>query len=785
MSQISLRHLLKHTRSAPLVRVLGIYLLAAWAVLEAIDLLIARFGLPGWFFPLAVGLLAVGLPIMFITALIQFRSQATVAAAADEPPPAGEGAADEPAAGFRRLFTWRLAILGGVLAFLALGSVGATLVWLRIRGRELRPDAVAVMPFHVVGSDVELWREGLVDLLATALDATGQFHSSDPRAVLNRWHRLARDPGELPEPEVAAELAASLGASHVILGSLIRTGSGTVRLAADIYSVRWRRKEASAAVEGPEDRITSLVDRLTIDLLRSVWEGNDIPEVQMSALTTASIPALRAYLEGEQAFRHSQFPDAQEALNRAIAHDSTFAVAHFRLAHAYGWTFGLGSDDLPRHLTAAERHSRGLPARDSLLIRGWKLADVDGSLDAIPLFTQVTARYPDDVEAWHGLGDALFHMGAQAGQLLTAAVEPLERALELDSSYAPALIHLIEIAYLTGDSVGGRALTERYLALDSTSQYALAFNLLTPLHFGPPADSARADAALDTASVALVYWTLGRMRGAGSPLPLYQRVALEAADPRFSDLDRHMGLWFLGLRHLRHGQVAIAVDLLQSSMALAAGAMDEQALIILANARQLGIAVDSTSEAIVNRLAERYGSRVPGLAVEAARQGRDAEAAATVAALEAQADSLLAAGDSATARSVRGRAWTLRGRIAAVHDSVDAAIAYLRRGLDMINANWGVARDIDRYWLAQLIEGRSGEDEAIRIYGSLYWNPLTEAMGYYHRAQLHERRGEPEEAARYYARFLDLWGDADAHLQPRVESARRALQRLRGARIAG
>jgi len=93
-------------------------------------------------------------------------------------------------------------------------------------------------------------------------------------------------------------------------------------------------------------------------------------------------------------------------------------------------------------------------------------------------------------------------------------------------------------------------------------------------------------------------------------------------------------------------------------------------------------------------------------------------------------------------------------------------------------------RDQERYWLACLLQENGGEDEALAIFGSLYWHPWIEPRGLGHRAQLHERRGEFDQAARYYARFLELWDTADPHLQPRVEAARLSLQRLRGERIA-
>jgi serine/threonine-protein kinase len=529
--------------------------------------------------------------------------------------------------------------------------------------------------------------------------------------------------------------------------------------------------------------MTALVDRLTLDLLRSVWQGDSIPDFRVSAMTTSSIPALRAYLEGEQAFRRLQFPEAQEAYTRAIDEDSTFAIAYYRLAQTYGWFMGLGASEIPQHLAAAERYSRGLPRRDSLLIRGWKLADVDGDMDAIPLFEDLAARYADDVEAWHGLGDALFHMGGQANRPLTAAIAPLERTLSIDSTYAPSFIHLIEISYLLGDSLRGRDWTKRYLALDSSSVYAQSFRLLTPLQFGPPDDSARAAAALDTVSADLLHWMTARLRGSGYNLPLFERVTLELADARFGNDDRAMGFYHLAEAHLRYGHVAIAVDLIQQASTLSEGRMDRPLLITISTARELGIAGDSASEQLVDRLASNVYLPVPEMAVSAVHDGSPEVADAAIEWLEARADSSTAAGRIEYGRSLRGRSLTLRGRIAAAHDSVEAAISYLRSGLPMINATWGRLRDMDRYWLAYLIQDNGGEEEALNIFGSLYWNPWVEPLALYNRAQLHERRGEFEQAARYYARFLELWGDADPQLQPRVEAARMSLQRLRGERF--
>jgi tetratricopeptide (TPR) repeat protein len=45
--------------------------------------------------------------------------------------------------------------------------------------------------------------------------------------------------------------------------------------------------------------------------------------------------------------------------------------------------------------------------------------------------------------------------------------------------------------------------------------------------------------------------------------------------------------------------------------------------------------------------------------------------------------------------------------------------------------------------------------------------------------ELWEARGDRSKATTYYARFVDLWKDADPELQPQVADVRRRLARLR------
>ena len=51
--------------------------------------------------------------------------------------------------------------------------------------------------------------------------------------------------------------------------------------------------------------------------------------------------------------------------------------------------------------------------------------------------------------------------------------------------------------------------------------------------------------------------------------------------------------------------------------------------------------------------------------------------------------------------------------------------------------------------------------------------PTLEQLG-----QLYNEKGDLEKAVTYYAQFVELWADADAVLQPRVETAQTRLEEI-------
>jgi hypothetical protein len=55
------------------------------------------------------------------------------------------------------------------------------------------------------------------------------------------------------------------------------------------------------------------------------------------------------------------------------------------------------------------------------------------------------------------------------------------------------------------------------------------------------------------------------------------------------------------------------------------------------------------------------------------------------------------------------------------------------------------------------------------------------APAHLRQAEIHERLGNPEEAARHYGRFVGLWRDGDSEFQPLVDTARKRLAGLTGS----
>ncbi len=190
---------------------------------------------------------------------------------------------------------------------------------------------------------------------------------------------------------------------------------------------------AQASVEGDSTALFDLVDRLSAQLLVSGGPTQGARLARTAALTSGSLPALKAYLDAERNLRAAVYDSAVAGFQAATTLDSSFALAHYRLAVAAAWTgrTGLLAPSITRALDLADRlgeRDRGLLSAFAEMARGAPDA-------AERRYREILEEYPDDLEARFQLANVLYSYNAPRGRPPGEAREHYDRVLEVDPEF--------------------------------------------------------------------------------------------------------------------------------------------------------------------------------------------------------------------------------------------------------------------------------------------------------------------------------------------------------------
>ena len=323
------------------------------------------------------------------------------------------------------------------LAALLVVAVGAALGWMALqRGTApLSASQLAVLPFAVpAAGPFGYLAEGMVDLLSRNLNGVGMQATVDPGRVMS-----AIGGGEkrgVQNAERGYEIARRLGAGRYILGSVHAAG-GHLRIQAQLYQEdagAGRVKSiAQASAEGDSTALFQLVDQLSAQLLVRGERSQGARLAQIASLTTSALPALKAYLDGGRNLRAAQFDSAVAGFQAATALDSSFALAHYRLAVAAAWTgrMGLLAPSITRGLALADR----LSERDRALLAAFAEMAAGRPDEAERRYREILETYPDDLEARFQLANVLYNYNAPRGRPRAEAREHYDRVLESDPKF--------------------------------------------------------------------------------------------------------------------------------------------------------------------------------------------------------------------------------------------------------------------------------------------------------------------------------------------------------------
>jgi TolB-like protein len=357
----------------------------------------------------------------------------------------------------------KMGATGAALGVVAVALGAALLFSSRASPVPSEASRIAVIPFAPTAPDTALARLGrdLVVTLSANLDGVGGIQTVDALTILARV-----EPFDVP-PSLAeaAALARELGASSVVYGSVLRVGSD-VRIDAALHPTDSGAPLARASVIAPPNDLAALTDSAALVLLRQLWQTGDAPTPSLAGLTTRSVPALRAFLEGERLSVAGRWRAAADAFEQAMKADSTFWLAYWRYASARGyWTEPVDSAVVATY----RAHRFEFPERDRLLVEA-------GITDSLSVWyertRQAAGRFPDHWPAWWSYSERLTHDAPLLGTTSADLRSALERTIALNPQMTSAWEHLMWVAIEERDTaLASRVLQElTRLRLDSVSR---------------------------------------------------------------------------------------------------------------------------------------------------------------------------------------------------------------------------------------------------------------------------------------------------------------------------
>jgi DNA-binding SARP family transcriptional activator/Flp pilus assembly protein TadD len=652
---------------------------------------------------------------------------------------------------------------------------------------------VAVLPFSFRGArELSYLHDGMASLLATSLDGTGGFDSVDPSAMLGV---SSSDPASGIDPARAGEVASRVGAGSFVVGEIIET-DGRLSVSAAMYTATpTPRLLARAAGDDTTSQILALVDRLVAQLVTRQPSDSGQRLTRLAAVTTSSLPALKAYLEGEQRFRIGHYKEAVDAFSRAVEEDSTFALAHYRLASAYSWS---GDTLMRQEAHRATRFAQRLTPSDRALVEAF-LPYVEGQSDeAERRYRAILSTRPYEGEAWYPLGEVLFHFNPVRGRSIEEARPAFRRAISLGPSDAP-LTHLLEIEAIAGD----------YAAFDS-----LLPGIAAGAHFDLVGRTIHAFRRRDEAARRHM---LAEIRGVPDlELANVARHMLFLLDDRASaeevvsvmlDAERPREVRALGHILIAHLEASAGrMRAADSALRLAASfdrlhALEHRALLeslpFLPTSRD---ALDATRAQLEHWSADSAtGPAVVFMGDAQLHEPiRDYLLAVVYAALDRPADAERVAARLSRARVpaesqplVVALSHGARARAALQKRDPSAALRELQeRRDDASPVNlvgvvpfFGLASE--RFIHAEALRTLGRDEEALSWYGAFgehsAYSRIFLAPAHRRRGEIFEKTGHRAEAVREYSRFVALWKDCDPALRPDVADAEARLKRLRTA----
>jgi tetratricopeptide (TPR) repeat protein len=769
-----MKNLVREIHRRSLWQVLGIYLAGSWVALQVVEQLAEAAALPDWLRPFSLALLILGFPIVMATAFVQEGISAKRPEAppvepdvAPEPEPeslpAPAAPSSSPARTPHRLFTWRNAIAGGVLAFAVLGL--GTFAFMAMRTMGVGPAGtlvakgvlderagVIVADFESTADDPGLAHAATL-ALRTDLGQSQLITVLEPSEIAGVLQRMQRSPDEPLTPELARDAAVREGVPAVIEGEITAAGGAFV-VSARLVNTETGDVLLSERARASDDAgLLDAIDDLSKAIRTRIGESYATlrAEPPLETVTTASLPALEKYSEAMRAIETEGQPERGVALlEEAVALDPEFAMAWRKL----GVELGNRSENAARRVEAM---TKAFELRD-------RLTTAERYHTMASYYTGVTNEADRAITAYENLLDldpgddaALNNLGQAYNQLrdLERAEEYYLLAAAADSSnsipFTNAVITQVDLGKLdAADTMLVR--TER---LFPTDPWVIETRATVQAGRGDHESAIATTERLRDELIGNLFW---RARTSGV------LAAHAARQGRVADADEE-------LRQAANTdrQRGLPGELLERQLTRAA----IEQWVRRNPIRALEVVEEALAEIPLPEI-DPLDRPYARLAMAYAMAGETGRAKEFLSELEE-------ALPPEAQRGIEFDVLRARGMTALVEGDFDEAIELLRR------SDRGPCRLCTASIMGYAFDRAGRTDEAIAAYEA--FNGLTDNNKHFFEAnvgghtlerlgELYDEKGDLSSAAKYYAAFVELWTDADAELQPRVSAAQARLEAI-------
>jgi serine/threonine protein kinase/predicted negative regulator of RcsB-dependent stress response len=369
----------------------------------------------------------------------------------------------------------RFLLYGGI-------AVGAILIGVAgyyfMGGADVSSVRVPIVIADFVNETKEPELDGLSGMLITALEQSRRLDVLPRSRMFDILKVLGKNAVDRVDESLGKEICNQAGINSLMLASIRKFGK--------VYTIDLKvvdpkeGKYLFAATETGEgqESIPSLLDKLSQKTREGFRENR--AEIRSASknvaeITTSNMQAYQHFFQGEQLMNRVKYVEAQEEYRRAVALDSTFGLAYYRLAYATSWETG-AQERAKASVQNSMAHIDRIPEKERYLVRAIEAEIYQGFAAGISVLREMEKVYPNEKEMLYNIGDWSYHNSD-----LNAAAEYLERVLAMDPTMERALEHLSWTYRDTRQYEKMLDVTKRYVAVAGSVE---AYDLLMQSYVG-------------------------------------------------------------------------------------------------------------------------------------------------------------------------------------------------------------------------------------------------------------------------------------------------------------